>query len=127
MKKKYILVAWAVCLLFLLAGCSGGSYVITVGEVNAKKDRIEGEYHSFSGKYFKRTTVEDNETLSVHFAAETEQGSLITKIIDANGETVQTLMPGDTFRLKKPGKYKFQVEGEKHKGNFKLTWKREAQ
>lgn len=122
-KKKCAFVSLAFFLIFLLTGCSGGSYVISVGEIEAKKDCIKGDYHSFSGKFFKKVTVDDGETLSVHFHAETEQGTLIAKIIDSNGKTIQTLVPDHSFRLKKPGKYKFQVEGEKHKGNFNLAWK----
>lgn len=109
-------------IIFSLTACSGGSSIITVGEIKPSENAITGEYHSFSGYYFKKVKLKEGDTLEVTFSAETEEGNLIAKVIDSEGETVKTLNPEDTVTLSHPGKYKFQVEGEKHKGNFTLSW-----
>lgn len=116
----------AVCLLVLLLSnliaCSGGSYAISVGEVESTKNSIVGEYNSFSGKYFKKVHLKEGESYTITFSVTTEKGELIAKVIDSNGETLETLSAGDTFTLNEFGRYKLQVEGEKHRGSFTLSW-----
>ncbi len=112
-----------VLLLAILAGCTGGSYGITVGGVDASKNEISGEYNRFSGHYFKKVTIADGEALTATFKATTENGELAAKVLDADGQTYKTIKSGDSVKISQPGKYKMQVEGKKHKGRFVLSWK----
>ena len=125
MIRKLGIFSLLVLLILSLAACSGGSSKITVGEIKPSENSLTGEYHSFSGYYFKKVKLKEGETLKIKFSAETEQGNLIAKVIDSEGETIKTLNPEDSVTLSQSGKYKFQVEGEKHKGNFTLSWKKE--
>jgi hypothetical protein len=121
-KGKFGLLLFPLILTLNLVGCSGGSYSITTGEMESRNNNMSGEYNSFSGHYYKNVVIDDGETLTLHFLSETKKGELVAKVIDSDGNTIKTLKPGDTVELEKPGKFKFQIEGEKHKGNFKLSW-----
>ena len=112
-------------LILSLVACSGSSSIITVGEIKPSENALTGEYHSFSGYYFKKVKLKEGEILKVKFSAETEKGNLIAKVLDSEGETIKTLNPDDSVTLNQSGRYKLQVEGEKHKGNFTLSWKKE--
>lgn len=114
-----------VLLLVVLTGCSGGSYVIGVGEINVSQQSLTGEYNSFSGHYFKKVKIVQGEALNVAFSAVTEKGDLLAKVIDDDGKVIETLAVGDQISIKQPGQYKLQVEGEKHKGSFTLSWETE--
>lgn len=122
MFKKLGIFILIVLMLSNLVGCSGGSYRITIGDVNSSQNDMRGNYDSFSGYYFKKVKIKDGETLKVTFSVITEKGELIAKVIDSDGKTLNTLHPGDTVNLNKPGQYKLQVEGKKHKGCFILSW-----
>jgi hypothetical protein len=122
MEKKLGLLLLTLFMFINLAGCSGGSYRITIGDIDSTKNNISGEYNSFSGHYFKNVTLSNGKALALKFVAETKKGELDAKVIDSDGNTVKTIEPGDTFDLEQPGKYKLQVEGEKHQGNFELSW-----
>ena len=84
---------------------------------------MSGNYNSFSGYYFKKVKIKDGETLTVTFSVITEKGTLIAKVIDSDGKTIKTLNTGETVNINQPGQFKLQVEGEKHKGSFTLSWK----
>lgn len=123
MKKKFGLFLLTLLMFLNLVGCSGGSYAITIGEIDSTKDNMSGEYNSFSGHYYKNVTLDEGKKLTLTFLAETKKGELVAKVIDSDDNTLKTLEPGDTVSLNQSGTYKIQVEGEKHKGNFKLSWK----
>lgn len=123
MVKKLGLLFLLVLVVFILAACSGGSYAITIGGIDASQNELSGKYQSFSGHYFKKVTVADGETLAITFKAKTEKGKLLAKVINSDGKTVKTLDAGDTTTLQTPDHYKLQVEGKHHKGNFTLSWK----
>ncbi|WP_394236492.1 hypothetical protein [Niallia oryzisoli] len=109
-------------MLVLLVGCSGGSYTITIGEINAFENRITGEYNQFSGEFFKNVTVGDSEVIEVTLTAHTEAGEIKAIVLDSDGKEVSTLNPGDTIQIQEAGEYKLQVEGKKHKGSVLLSW-----
>ena len=121
-KKFGLLIFLIVFILLSLVGCTGGSYVITIGEIDSSKNHMSGDYKSFSGYYYKKVTLDNGESLTLTLLVETEKGELIAKVIDSDGNTVETLNTGDTVNLDQPDKYKFQVEGIKHKGSFTLSW-----
>lgn len=122
MMKKIGISTLLALLIMSLAACSGGSSIITIGEIKPSDHSITGEYHSFSGYYFKKVKIKHSETLNVNFSVETEKGELVAKLIDSEGKTIKTLLSGENVTVSKPGKYKLQVEGEKHRGNFTLEW-----
>lgn len=95
---------------------------MTMGQVDSAKNNLSGEYNSFSGHYFKKVKLDHNEELVLNFSAVTKKGELFAKVIDADGETIKTLNPGDKAVLNQSGEYKLQVEGEKHQGSFMLSW-----
>ncbi len=106
----------------VLAGCSGGSRVITFGEIEITENDMRGSYSSFTGNYFKNVKIEEGATLTVSFSVNTEKGELTADVLDSEGETLAVVEPGGTVVIDDPGKYKLQVEGNKHKGNFTLSW-----
>ena len=122
-KKFGLLIFLTVLILLSLVGCTGGSYVITIGEIDSSKNHMSGDYNSFSGYYYKKVNLDDGESLSLTLSGVTENGELDAKVIDSDGNTVETLNIGDTANLDQPGDYKFQIEGKKHKGSFTLSWK----
>lgn len=123
MKNIFLLLFVTIFLSVNLVGCTGGSYSITIGGIDATKNNMSGEYQSFSGYYFKEVYLEKGKELTLGFLAETEKGNLVAKVIDSEGKIVKTLNPDDTANVIQSGEYKLQVEGEKHQGNFTLSWK----
>lgn len=123
MTKKLGIFFIMVLMVSNLVSCSGGSYRITIGEINSTQNVMSGKYNSFSGYYFKKVKLEDGENLKVAFSVDTEKGILNAKVIDSDGKTIKTLSTGETVTINQPGQYKLQVEGDKHKGNFTLCWK----
>ncbi|MDQ0155474.1 hypothetical protein [Robertmurraya andreesenii] len=122
MMKKMGLLFLSVLMSLYLVGCTGGSYVITIGEINSTKNSLSGEYNQFSGHYYAKVKLDNQETLVLNFSAETKKGELIARVIDSDGKTIKTLKPGDTVELNQSGQYKLQIEGEKHQGSFTMSW-----
>ncbi|MBB6447006.1 hypothetical protein [Bacillus benzoevorans] len=122
MLKKRGIFLLMLLILAVLAGCSGGSRVITVGDIEITENDMRGNYSSFTGNYFKHVKLEEGETLTVTFSVNTEKGELTAEVLDSSGETTAVLEPGGTAVIDKPGKYKLQAVGKKHKGNFTLSW-----
>lgn len=122
MVKKVWVFVLVVLMVLTPVSCSGGSYSITIGKIDSSGNQLNGKYNSFSGYYFKEVKLTKGETMSVTFSATTEKGKITARVIDSNGKTIKTLNTGDTVSLNQPGKYKLQVEGKKHKGEFTLSW-----
>jgi major membrane immunogen (membrane-anchored lipoprotein) len=106
----------------VLVSCSGGSYKITVGEIESTKSEIRGEYENFSGHYFKEVKLQEGESLTVTFSEQTEAGNIAAKVLDSSGELVDMVGTDEPLKISGPGKYTLQVEGEKHRGEFVLNW-----
>jgi predicted RNA-binding protein YlqC (UPF0109 family) len=121
-KQMGILVLLGLMVLGLV-GCSGGSYSIMSGGIQASKNGLSGSYSSFSGHYYKKVKLEDGKTMTVTLSAQTEKGELAGKVINSSGKTIETLKAGETVKVNTPDQYKLQVEGQKHKGGFILSWK----
>jgi major membrane immunogen (membrane-anchored lipoprotein) len=109
-------------MIAVLASCSGGSRVITFGDIEITENDMRGNYSSFTGNYFKNVKLEEGETLTVTFSVHTEKGKLTAEVLNTDGKKVAVVVPGDTLVIDDPGKYKLQAVGEKHKGNFTLSW-----
>lgn len=109
-------------MLVVLASCSGGSRVITFGDIEITENDMRGNYSSFTGNYYKNVKLEEGETLTVTFSVNTEKGKLTAEVLNTDGKKVAVVEPGETVEIDEPGKYKLQAEGEKHKGNFTLSW-----
>lgn len=108
-------------LLVAFAGCSGGSYTITVGEIDSFEHEITGEYSRFSGKYYKEVTVEPGEVLEITLTTRTEKGELKAVVLDSEEKVISTLIQEDSVQIRDPGEYKLQIEGKKHKSDFTLS------
>lgn len=122
MKTILLKIYLSILLVTALVACSGGSYTITVGNIDSKETDISGEYNSFTGHYFKKLKVGDGEKLTLTYKVSTDKGELVAKVIDKKGNTIKTFENGESFSLNEPGEYKLQVEGNEHKGSFSLSW-----
>lgn len=114
---------FVILLMFaVLAGCSGGSRVITVGDIDITENSMQGKYSSFTGNYYKNVKLEEGDTLTVTLSVHTEKGELTAEVLGSDGNQIAVVEPGETVIIQDPGKYKLQAKGKKHKGNFTLSW-----
>jgi len=111
----------AVCMIFQLTGCSGGSYAISSGNIEASDHSLSGKYDSFSGNYFRNVTWEKDKTVRFDMMIDTRDGNLYAVVIDPDGN-VTGIQEGSIYLVPKTGKYRVRVNGDKHNGEFLLTW-----
>lgn len=126
-KLKKMLVIFLVTIVILIAGCSGGNYTITIGEVDFKKDSASGSYERFNGYKYKDIKLEEGNIINLNLNVITEEGCLEVKVLDKeNNEMLimdsYTVEQEQQLFIEKTGKYKIRVEGDKHKGEFLLEW-----
>ena len=126
MLKKMGKLFIVILIVAALTGCSGDSRVITIGDIEITKIDMRGNYSCFTGNYYKNVKVKEGESLAVAFSVNTEKGKLTAEVLDADGEAVTSIEPGGTVVIDESGKYKLQVRGEKHKGDFTLSWEIES-
>ncbi|HBI04269.1 MAG TPA: hypothetical protein DDY49_09605 [Paenibacillaceae bacterium] len=120
---KAIKLCLLILVVFALAGCSGGSYRISVGDIKSLDNTISGSYRSFSGYYFKEVKLKKGQTVMFSITSTTEKGELGAKVIDSQGKTILEIKKDESLNISKSDTYKIQVEGKEHKGNFELSWK----
>ena len=102
----------------LLIGCSGGSYVISIGGLTSHSNSISGEYRSFSGYYFKEVTFDQGDSVHFDYSVSTKKGILTVKLLNSSGQVIEEINKDITIRITKKDTYKIRVEGKKHQGSF---------
>jgi predicted Zn-dependent protease len=107
---------------FILTGCSGGSYAISIGQLTSSSNSISGEYRSFSGYYFKEVTFEKGDAIHFNYSVSTKKGTFSAKLMNSSGREVNEIRNDQTIEITKTDQYKVRVEGKKHKGSFYLSW-----
>ena len=125
--KKIMLLAILVLSMVILVGCSGGSYLITIGDIDTTGNSITGSYEKFDGHYFKKVKLEEGQNLKVKFYTVTEEGSIAAQVEDPSGEVILQLEGQDDAQEKeiainRTGTYSMKVTADKHKGSFQLNW-----
>jgi hypothetical protein len=120
--KKISFIVLCILLISLLAGCSGGAYTISIGDIGSSGNSISGSYDSFSGHYYKTAKFEKGQTINFSFSANTVSCELSARVIDSKGNTVVELKGDQSVQIDKTDTYKIQVEGQKHQGGLLLSW-----
>lgn len=108
----------------LLTGCTGGSYTIRIGELSSSSHSISGEYDLFSGYYFKEVKFAKGDTVQFTYSVSTEQGSLSARLLNSSGKVIKDITSDTTVLITKSDTYKVRVDGQKHQGNFNISWSR---
>lgn len=108
----------------LLIGCSGGSYTVHIGELSSSSNSISGEYDRFSGYYFKEVKFAKGDTVQLTYSVSTEQGSLSARLLNSSGKVIKDITSDTTVQITKNDTYKVRVDGQKHQGNFNISWSR---
>ena len=122
MIKKLNIIMICLLVAILLVSCSGGSYKITIGDINASDNKISGEYSGFSGYYYKQEKFNQGEIIKFNFSANTINGEISACIVDSNGKIVKEIKNEESIKIDKNDTYKIQVQGTNHEGNFILSW-----
>lgn len=122
--KKNLIIILLACIM-ILTSCSMGSYKIIKGDVDFNKDSVSGSYEEFNGYKSTSVKLEEGSTICLNLKVKTEEGSLVVEVIDEK-DNVMLNMNSDVeeqeLNIKSTGTYKIRVEGDKHKGEFKLDW-----
>lgn len=105
-----------------LSACSGGSYSMSFGSINAYGNSISGSYDTFNGNYYKQAQFKQGESVDFQVSLNTESGEFSAELIDSSGITVTKLDKDKVVKIAKTGTYKIQVDGTRHKGNFAISW-----
>ncbi|OPX43456.1 hypothetical protein CLHUN_26030 [Ruminiclostridium hungatei] len=141
MKNRLMLLFAALLAIAAISGCTYGSGV-TRGSVEVNTfSKMSMSYQKFSGYKTTKVKVGDGEAIEVSVAIVTTEGKLdleISKKTDSGAanrteaekgreeETIYqgTDLPTSDFKVKldKPGNYEITVEGDEHKGSYKITW-----
>ncbi|XMB67259.1 hypothetical protein RI065_01690 [Mycoplasmatota bacterium zrk1] len=122
-KRKTVIILMVI--LLLLTGCSGGSYKITMGEIDFTKDGVSGGYKEFNGYQFTSIKLEEGDTISFNLEVTTEEGNFTVKILDSEGDIILSINSDEHSKdllIEHTGTYRIQVEGDKHEGEFDLVW-----
>ncbi|QVK20948.1 hypothetical protein KHQ82_01025 [Mycoplasmatota bacterium] len=122
-KRKTAIILMVI--LLLLTGCSGGSYKITIGEIDFNKDGVSGAYKEFNGYQFTSIKLEEGDTISFNLEVTTEEGNFTVKILDSEGDIILSINSDEHSKdllIEHTGTYRIQVEGDKHEGEFDLVW-----
>ncbi|MDZ7844667.1 MAG: hypothetical protein U5K99_07700 [Anaerolineales bacterium] len=131
--NRYIKLLSVILILgtFLL-GCSGESslkkgWIETSG---LKHSRVK--YNYFDGVERKIFRAQPGETIHLDLEVEVDQGSLVVKLLDAQGE----LIWNETFQddaqetvsiaASEGGRYQIRLEGEAAEGGFEFSWETDS-
>ena len=107
--------------MILLTGCSWNSYIIKKGSIKIKENEIIGSYEYFNGHKEYDVKLKDKEH-EISIKNNSEKGNLIVyfdkeEMFNSN-ENYEI-----TEKLEFKGRInKIRVEGDKHKGDFTITW-----
>ena len=123
--KKYILLI-IVSTIFLLSGCTYGSFSTLKSVENNTLSMMSMSYERFNGYKATSIKVKEGNPIDVNVDIVSTKGKLDVSITDEKGHSVYEGkdIPTSSFsvRLDKPGDYKLKVSGEKHSGSYKITW-----
>ena len=121
MNKRYLIVI--ALLLMIITGCSKSSYLIKNGSIEKTKNKIKGSYDYFNG-YREYDINLENGKYEINIKTTSDEGKLTILI---NNEEVFTSSESDEKLEKleiKEKKNKIRVEGDNHKGDFIISWKK---
>jgi len=106
----------------LFTGCNGGSYAIRSGSINIYNDFMDGEYKSFSGYFYKELELEKGEIVRFCLDEKTSCGNLSFGLEDGEGNRIAEIKDGFILEVPESGSYRIFAQGEKHEGEFCLSW-----
>lgn len=122
MSRRSSAIIGLILVTLLLAGCSGGSYKLLVGDIKAAGSSIAGSYRGFTGEYFKQVKFEEGRTVRFSYSNHTISGQLTARVIDPEGRSLVELSGQDSVVIPKTGQYKVIVNGSDHEGSFMVSW-----
>lgn len=106
----------------LLIGCNGGSYAIRSGSINIYNDFMDGEYKSFSGYFYKELELGKGEIIRFCLDEKTSCGNLSFGLEDGKGSRIAEIENRSILQVPEAGSYRIFAQGEKHEGEFCLSW-----
>ncbi len=106
----------------LFTGCNGGSYAIRSGSINIYNDFMDGEYESFSGHFYKELKLEKGEIIRFCLDEKTSCGNLSFGLENDEGKRIAEIEDGFIWQVPEAGSYRIFAKGEKHGGEFCLSW-----
>jgi hypothetical protein len=121
-KKQSMTIILILMTLLIFTGCSGGSYKIINGDIDTQENGMNGQYKEFTGKYYRKVKFGKGDVVSFNIIVNTSKGNLSFKLLNPEGEVVNELEKGEIIEIVKTGLYKVQVESNKHKGSFIISW-----
>jgi outer membrane lipoprotein-sorting protein len=124
MFKKFSL-ALILCLMgAVLVSCTQGSYRISNGSVDFSRESASGAYAKFDGYKERIVSLEEGETLTLNFSAETQSGRIHAIVLDSDKQELFVLNESGTmsYDVGEEGRYRIRVSADDHKGAFALSW-----
>ncbi len=123
--KKYILLI-IVSTIFLLSGCTYGSFTALKAVEKNAPSVMSMSYERFSGYKATSIKVKEGSPADVNVVIVSKKGKLDMTITDEKGHSVYEGkdIPTSSFSVKihESGEYKIKVSGKKHSGSYKITW-----
>ncbi|QVK18714.1 hypothetical protein KHQ81_03105 [Mycoplasmatota bacterium] len=119
--KKLVMTFMLMISLLIISGCSGGSYKITVGNLDTTSNSIQGSYKTFDGNYFKTVKLEEGDVIHFHFRETTKKGTIKAKLL-LNDKVITMIEDDSEVTIDKKGSYKVKVYADNHGGTFTVSW-----
>lgn len=124
--KKVKFLCIVTLLLFIISGCTSGSYtVINSSELNTPT-KMSMSYEKFSGYKQTHIKVKNGETVQVKVHIVSESGSIDAYIAKDNGtkyyEGNDIKTSSFTVKLTEEGTYTVRVDAKKHSGSYSFSW-----
>ena len=129
MKRRSLAVLGMVLVLLLpLIGCTVGSYRLS-GSMVFGGSSARGSYRSFDGYRARAVRLSEGQRIRVTGEIETENGSLIIKLVEPSGDDLWKVTSGNErfeseMVIPDSGRYWVRVEADDHSGQFNISWDR---
>lgn len=98
-----------------------GDYEVKGGSISISDHEVQGTYEVFKGTYIHDITLCKGDALKLTFTNTTKSGSLSARI-EQDNEVKLNINLNSEFVAEKDGTYQIVIEGDAHKGSFKLLW-----
>ncbi len=123
--KKYILLI-IVSTIFLLSGCTYGSFSTLKSVEKNTFSMMSMSYEKFNGYKATSIKVKEGNPMDVNVAIVSKKGKLDMTITDEKGHSVyegkDITTSSFSVKIHESGEYKIKVSGKKHSGSYKITW-----
>lgn len=124
-RSRIIAIIAILFMLIITTSCEKFSGVIKKGSIDKHKDNIVGQYEEFDGNISYSIKLKGKYVVFKGDSTD-DLGDIIIRVMDKDENTLLEWKnpkgEEEKINLNCEGKYKIEIIGEKHKGDFTVSW-----